>query len=287
MRKISNSETASWLNCRRKYYYEYQMDLEPKVQSGPLNKGTLIHSLLEEYYLAKMEGLSEVDRRAAVSGKLMLLASNPGSDIVEMGKTHALVGAYFDRWAEEDDERYEVLAVETKFSVPMVDGLFSMAGTIDAVFRDLNDGSIVPVDHKSSYNFWTDEQSAISGQFVKYVYAMRAMGHDVKRFMINQLRTRELKAGNELFRRSWVRPTDIRIGAAVEQHINTGLEIMDFRKVPNKSKAIPIYDKYLCSNCSFLQLCDSDSEGAPVEHLIMSEFQKKQSYGYNKEEEVK
>jgi hypothetical protein len=283
LRKISNSETASWLHCRRKYYYEYQLDLEPKEQSSALSKGTFIHELLEEYYLAKMDGLAESDRRDAVLQRVMAAGSIPGSDIAMIGTVHNLVNSYLDRWAEEDDERYDVLAVETKFAVPMMEDLFLMAGTIDAIFYDKEDNSIVPVDHKSSYNFWTEDQAAISGQFLKYVYAMRAQGHRVNRFMINQLRTRDLKPGNDLFRRTWLRPTDTRIRAAVGQHLQVGMEIMEFRANPIKESAIPIFDKYGCANCSFFGLCDSEAEGAPVEHLIMSEYQKKKHYGYNKE----
>jgi hypothetical protein len=243
----------------------------------------MIHAFLEEYYLAKMDGFPEDERRNAVQLLANRMAIDPSIDMLELMKTRDLVLGYLDHWAEKDDERYEVLAVETKFSVPMIDDIFSLAGTIDVIFRDLEDGSIVPVDHKSSYNFWTDDQAGISGQFLKYIYALRAQGHNVKRFMINQLRTRELKPGNELYRRTWIRPTDNRIRAAIAQHVQVGSEIMEFRKDPIKEAAIPIYDKYGCANCPFFQVCDSDTEGANTDHLIASEYQKRVNYGYNME----
>lgn len=283
MRKISNSEANTWLQCRRKYFYGYIWDLEPKVQSGPLTKGTIIHAFLEEYYLAKMDGFPEDECRNAVTMLANRMAIDPSIDMLELMKTRDLVMAYFEHWSEKDNERYEVLAVETKFAVPMIDDVFALAGTIDVVFRDLEDGSVVPVDHKSSYNFWTDDQAASSGQFTKYIYAMRAQGHTVKRFMVNQLRTRDLKPGNEIFRRTWVRPSDTRIRATIAQHVQVGSEIMEFRANPVKEAAIPIYDKYGCSNCPFFQLCDSDTEGASLDHLIASEYQKRVSYGYNHE----
>jgi hypothetical protein len=94
---------------------------------------------------------------------------------------------------------------------------------------------------------------------------------------------RDLKPGNEIFRRSWVRPSDTRIRATIAQHVQVGAEIMEFRANPIKEAAIPIYDKYGCSNCPFFQLCDSDTEGANLDHLIASEYQKRVSYGYNHE----
>jgi CRISPR/Cas system-associated exonuclease Cas4 (RecB family) len=283
MRKISNSEVSTWLHCKRKYFYEYVLDLEPRVQSGPLTKGNIIHELLEQYYLEKMDDSPEDMCKAAIQTHINKLAIQPGVDILELAKIRDLVLAYTQHYMESDAERYEVIAVETKFAVPMIDDVFALAGTIDAIFLDKEDGTHVAVDHKSSYNFWTDDQAQISGQFVKYVYALRARGFNVKRFMVNQLRTRDLKPGNELFRRAWVRPSDNRIKAVIAQHVTVGSEIMEFRQNPVKETATPIYDKYGCSNCPFLFLCDSDTEGAPVDYLIQAEFQKKQSYGYNRE----
>lgn len=285
MRKISNSEVSTFLHCKRKYWYEYMMDLEPKVQSGPINKGTMIHLILEQYYLAKMDGENEEECQTQAFQPLADAAVMAGADLIELAKLRGLMQAYFDNYADDDD-RYEVLAVETKFAIPM--GNFALAGTIDAILRDKEDGSIVPVDHKSSYNFWTDQQLAISGQFVKYLAAMRERGYETDRFMVNQIRTREMKPGNELFKRAFVRPSDTRVKNVLHQHLAVGREIINFREKSLKDDAIPIFDKFGCSNCSFLTLCDSDNEGAPIDYLIEQEYRKRQDYGYNTnyEEEV-
>lgn len=279
MRKISNSEVATFLYCKRKYWYEYMMDLEPKVLSGPISKGVLIHSILEQYYLAKMDNESEDECRRQAYTPLVEAVGQPDADLAELGKIRSLSDAYFDKY-ESDDNKYDVIAVETKLSIPLIEDQFSLAGTIDAIFQDKEDGSIIPVDHKSSYNFWTDDQLTISGQFVKYMYATRARGYDVKKFMVNQIRTRDMKPGNELFRRSWVIPSEKRIRAVMAQHLMIGAEIMEFRRRNEKADAVPIFDKYNCSNCPFLQLCDSDTEGVPTEYMIEQNYAKRESYGY-------
>lgn len=283
MRNISNSEVNTWLHCRRRYYYEYILDLEPKAFSDPLANGILVHSILESYYIAKQDELSEEDCREAAMTPLKYAANASGANLENIVKMRNLALAYFEKYAEED-ERFEVMAVETEFSVPIIEGEngFALAGTIDVVFSDRETGDIIPVDHKSSYNFWTDDQASITGQFVKYVYALRAKGFNVDRFMINQLRTREVKNG-DLFRRMYVRPTEPRIRSVVAQHVNAGAEIMEFRKDPVKERTIPIYDKFGCSSCSFFQVCNSDAEGTSTDVLLATEFQTKQHYGYNKE----
>lgn len=279
MRKVSNSEVSTFLHCKRKYWYEYMMDLEPKVHSEPITKGVMIHAILEQYYLAKMDGESEDECRTQAFAPLADAAREQDADLLDLAKTRVLVQQYFDHY-EEIDQRYEVIAVETKLIVPLIDDVLALAGTIDAIFQDKEDGTIIPVDHKSSYNFWTDAQLAIGGQFTKYVFGLRSRGYDIDRFMVNQIRTREMKAGNEFFRRAWVRPSENKIRAVMAQHLMVGAEIIEFRQKAEKADAIPIFDKYRCSNCPFLEICDSDSEGAPTEYLIEQGFQQRKNYGY-------
>lgn len=283
MRNISNSEVASWLKCQRKYHYEYILDLEPKVLSGPILKGNLIHAMLEAYYLGKMDSYTEEECRQAAQHVVNLEVMKRDCNIAELGKTRDLVMAYFDCFATDDDLRYEVIGVETKFKVPIPEYGFNIVGTIDLVLRDMEDNKYIGVDHKSSYNFWTDDQIQVSGQFPKYMFGLRNRGFDVKSFMVNQIRTREFKSGNELFRRTMIRPSDKRIAAVIQQHFNAGQQIMNYRADPDKNKTIPIYDKFLCANCPFFSLCDSDTEGAPIQHLIATDYQEHEDYGYNKE----
>lgn len=284
MRFISNSEVASWLQCRKKYYYEYVLDLEPKSQSTAISKGVLIHAMLEGYYAAKSMGYAEEECRDAAMEPMMIAAQGDYADMVDLGKTRDLVYGYFDHYME-DDERYKVVAVETKMKLDLSED-YALVGTIDLVWQDMEDGLFIPVDHKSSYNFWTDEQASISGQFVKYAAILKAQGMNVKAVMVNQIRTRPLKdpAASALYQRAWVRPTEAKLRAVMQQHIGASEEIMEFRSKEDKSKIVPIFDKYICSNCPFLPLCDSDSNGAPIQYQISADYQKRTSYGYNNSE---
>lgn len=289
MRFISNSEIASWLQCRKKYYYEYVLDLEPKKQSDAINKGVLIHAMLEGYYAGKSLGWSDNECRDASMEPLMIAAQAEFSDMVELGIVRELVMTYFNHYMEADDARYRVHAVETKMKADLSDD-FAMVGTVDLIWQDSVDGRYLMVDHKSSYNFWTDEQAAISGQFVKYAYLGRDAGLDVKGVMVNQIRTRPLKTptAEMLFKRAWVLPSDIKIRNVMKQHIQASGEITEFRNAEawKYNAAVPIYDKYICSNCPFLPLCDSESNGAPIAYQIQADYRQRTGYGYNAHVEV-
>lgn len=282
MRNISNSEVSSWLRCRRKYYYEYMLDLEPKVLSAPIGRGTLIHAMLEQYYLNKMDGESEDTCRDAAQRVINAEILDENADVTMLGKTRDLIMGYFDEWLEHD-ERYEIIGVETQFSIPVPEDSFNIVGTVDLFLKDKEDGRYIGVDHKSSYNFWTEAQAQVNAQFPKYMYGLMERGFDVKAFVINQIRTRELKSGNELYRRMTVKPSESRLKAVMQQHLTAGREIMAFRADPDKDKAIPVYDKFVCANCPFFDLCDSDTEGAPLQYVIQNGYQLHKNYGYNKD----
>lgn len=280
MRMISNSEVNSWLQCTRKYYYEYVLGLEPKVYSEAISKGIIIHSMLEGYYAGKMQGLDEAACREEATEPL-LFAMASGGDIAELGGIRTLVEGYFDK-SLADEERYEVRAVETKYALELSES-FSLVGTLDLLLFDKWDAKYIPVDHKSTYNFWTDEQVNTSAQFVKYIIILRGLGYDVGKFMVNQIRTRPVKNG-DLYQRAWADPSDSRLKAVLRQHVDTSNKIVEFhRNGADHDATIPVFDKYICSNCPFLSLCNSDTEGQVLTFQINQEYQKRTSYGYNME----
>jgi CRISPR/Cas system-associated exonuclease Cas4 (RecB family) len=282
-RLISNSEVSSWLQCRRKYWYEYVLDLEPKVLSAPLTKGTLVHAMLEGYYVGKSMGLTEEECIAEAMVPLLAEARRPGADIGDLGETKDLVLGYFAHYREVDDERYKVYAVESKMRAELVPDYFAIAGTLDLIWLDTWDGKYIIVDHKTSYNFWTDAQAQITGQPVKYAFMATELGLDIKGAMINQLRTRKLKEGNDLYKRIFIKPSAVKVKNVMNQHIRASTEIMEFRQHLNKDAALPVYDKYACKECNFLDLCDADSEGSNIDFQIKVNYRKRESYGYQVE----
>lgn len=279
-RLISNSEVSSWLTCQRMYFFEYVLDLEPKKTSEPITKGVIIHSALEEYYIAKSEGLDEEECRQSARQAIIRALSTDLMDVAEIGSIDSLVTGYFNHYTEDDD-RYRVHAVEAKYALALSEE-YSLPGTIDLIWQDLEDGRYIIVDHKSSYNFFSEDAISTLGQVPKYIAILRSMGLDVKYGMLNQLRTRPLKEGNELYRRSIVKPTPSKIRAALDQHVKASEMILDYRKnIGPVSDTIPVLNKMTCGNCKFLSLCDSTLEGAPIKYQIQQDYKPRTSYGYN------
>lgn len=282
MRLISNSEVGAWLHCERQYFYAHVANLEPKVESEPLSKGTLIHAILEQYYIGKASAYNESECIEMAMQPLIDLAQQPYADIAELGETRELMLAYFEHY-RENDARYTVYAVESQMKADLTDD-YALVGTIDLITQDNEDGRFLMWDHKSSYNFWTDSQAEIAGQFPKYVFLGRQAGLDVKGFIVNQIRTRKLKPGNELFRRTRVNPTENFIRNVMKQQMKASEEITAYRNSGSDIEdTTPRYDKYACAHCSFISICEAQSNGAPVKYIVASDFKKRDGsgYGYN------
>lgn len=242
--------------------------------------GTVIHAMLEGYYAGKSMGASEAACREAALEALVDAAS-AGGNISELGEIRSLVTGYFDHYVEQDDERYEVVAVETKMKADLSDD-YAMVGTIDLVWKDLTDGMYVVVDHKSSYNFWTQDQADISSQFPKYAYILNRADMPVKQVIVNQLRTRKLKEGNEIYRRTFVDINPHVVEAAVDQHVRASEEIVKWREEPRKERLVPVFDKHTCKGCNFLTLCTTDlNSSANIKYAVQGDYKKRTGYGYN------
>jgi hypothetical protein len=93
-----------------------------------------------------------------------LIADSGGDDKkfeseAELGQI--MIDGYLE-WLEETgaDRFLEVVATERKVEVPLLDGMATLIGKLDMKVRNLEDGSISFIDHKTSANFADFMQTA-------------------------------------------------------------------------------------------------------------------------------
>src|SRR6478735_3607808 len=63
MPKVSHSEVASYLTCRRQHHYGYVMELKPKRTADALALGSAGHKVLEAFYKKIIEVGGTTNRR--------------------------------------------------------------------------------------------------------------------------------------------------------------------------------------------------------------------------------
>jgi len=281
VRRISNSEATSWLTCRARYRYEFDMNLQKIGSSDALDKGNLIHAILEEYYKARMLGDSHEE--AVVMGRKALIPAMDTYGMELIAKVDPLMQAYFNHYQHDN---WEILSVEDSFDLPITDD-FTMPTRLDLLVKT-SDGKIWIVDHKSTYDFWTTDDIELNAQLPKYVATLRNMGYDVAGAIINQIRTRSVKNNDaaDLFRRVKIVPSIAIIRSVLSQQMAASKEITTYREQPEdirKAIATPVLNKIVCKYCSFRGLCASEIAGGEIEYLVQNEYQPKQGYGYNNE----
>jgi PD-(D/E)XK nuclease superfamily len=288
-RVISNSEALTWLKCPRKYYYTYDLALEPINPPVYFFRGNVVHSAHERYYKAIMAGASHDD--AVEAGKqvfIQVMQKEANADnMQEIATLRTMMLRYWDEIARFDD--WEILAVEQNYNLPLTDEM-SFGFTPDLIARI--DGLITVVDHKNVYDFWKRRELDLDPQSRKYMAALIGMGKQVDRVMHNQTRYRltvkRIQTKDELFRRDFATPNaDERRGMIAEQ-IKVMLRIKKHRELSMEERerdALRVLDKITCEKCPFAELCYGELRGGKMQTLIETEFQEN-SYAKKYQKEI-
>jgi hypothetical protein len=273
---ISNSEVSDFLKCQQYWWYKYILRLTPKGHiSGPLAYGIYGHEWLSEYYLARANGGSKDDAIGAGNTAIgKLLVENKIDNEFALHLMSILLG-YIEAYP---DKNFEIIGVEQIYIAQLSDDI-SIGITVDVVGRATDGqyaGETFVLDHKFTYNFWSPNRVSFSPQLVKYIYTLRANGLDVNRGLLNQLRYRQMKNGNELFRRTPVAPSEIRINNVMSQHVAVSVEIFSIKKAYQEEarifEPIKLLDGKTCENCIFVPICEAEINGKKTETTIKAHY---------------
>lgn len=284
MRRISNSELATWNTCQRKYYYEFDLSLEPKVTGGALGRGVLLHESLAHYYEARKQGLSHSD--SVLAGKKVLNDALRSDNVFAhetVMEVMTLVTGYWNYYQGDPD--WEILEVEKGYDLPIEDGVYEYSLRLDLLVRLRSTGDVVLVDHKTCYDFWKQDDLALNPQFPKYIGTLRANGIRVDYALLNQIRTRKLKAptGDDLYRRTECRPSRAKVGAALREQIIGSRQIIAHRSLPVEAReqnVLRVLNKQICNWCNVKDLCTAEFDGGDITSAIVLDY-KQRTYGYN------
>lgn len=160
---VRSSERGAYKQCPQKWYYAYVDRLVPKgLKFDARDFGTGIHIAMAEWYVKGtkrgrdlletweeycQEYKTSMKKEAAKTG-----AADWGeahwTELYELGK--AVLTAYLLEYG--DDPHWDVIAAENTFQANIANKALDI-GTIDLVVRDLNDGTIKVIDHKTANQF--------------------------------------------------------------------------------------------------------------------------------------
>jgi len=276
VRIISNSEVTAYNECKRRHWYQYQQELQPRTYGMALTRGIIGHAALEIFYREIVEGASvDYAKKGAldVIDKAMRksIELNPGDfDRIKMlTELSQLIEAYCEVYRTDE---FQVIAVEQVYTAPVVEGikygmkLDLLVEMIKGPYR----GDLVIYDHKFIYNFKSEEEWSIDGQLPKYIRTVNASGHYVTKGVFNQIRYRSLKSPNpdDIFRRQWMKPSaDAKEGIWQEQ-IDASVEIANNPAAPRRTLS-PL----VCKNCYFLEPCRTELNGGDITTMVKVHYE--------------
>lgn len=291
---ISNSEVDAQLTCERKHLFGFIFNKEPVKFGKSLSLGICGHEVLAVFYKAIKNGHSKEKATHAAMVHLSSLFVSGKWDVEILAQVHALVSRYIVQ--ETISRTCDILAVEEDFYIP-IDENFWYGMRLDLLVRvrtGQQKGNIMLVDHKFTYDFYSEDDLKLNPQMPKYVPAVRLAGIPVHEAYLNQIRWRFAtsklgeKSDEDLFRLSPVQITQARIRSAIRQQIIMSERIIEKRRKPLELQIIesqPVQNKMVCRSCPFKDPCIMMNEERDISGVLRTNYQDR-TYGYSRINEI-
>lgn len=189
---VSQSMLGTFMRCPTEAVLAYHRRASPKVRSIALQRGTMVHSVLEHYYSRVADDPAAALREAANETQQGQLKLPP-----ETGQVfYEVLSGYFWHWGEHD---YKPIQPEVSFEVELTEDIV-LKGQIDLIAED-DEGEVILVDHKTHATLPDLMYRLANHQAPLYVWAAQQMGLPVSTFEWNYMlwkprgRLKQLKDG--------------------------------------------------------------------------------------------
>lgn len=253
--------------CARKAQYSFLYNLSPHEKAEPLEKGDLMHKMLEIYYsLRKRDG---PDLNSPIWQELQVGAAiSPCEDAIEVGVNAGLYfasmmsipsevsqevidqfKAYCEYYAHDEWNPIAVEEVGSKVLYESDDLKIIYDFKIDLVAEK---GRIIaPFDHKTGAR--RQEPSSLSNQFIGYCY-----GLETDTIIINKIGFQKTLKPAERFQRYILTIDKTRIDEWIKNSIYWTLQYEQYLADDFFPMNLTSCDKY--SGCIFRRVCESDPD---------------------------
>lgn len=279
---ISQSEVDSFLSCKRRHYYAHMEKIKPKTYSKALNRGTIGHDVLAQYYLSLKE-LRSVDQ--AKEDAMQVLNKYAQAENMEVLLELTVILNRFFSWAAATQMHWEILEVEQEHRIPVPGTDLIYPFKADLLVRDTKRDKVILVDHKFIQDFYKDDLIAILPQMGKYVGALQMAGIQVDDGAYQMLRTRSVKSTdiNDHLRLQYMNLKQVKIDRYLKEQFSGMKQISAASKIDQETYrenfALRSANQFNCRSCPYLDLCTLDLQEGNRDLHIRS-FYEPNDYGY-------
>lgn len=316
---ISNSKVTTWRRCHRAYHYKYNEHLRPKVKSGALRRGSILHECIEAYDSGRSW------RRVFEPFKTQFYKETFSEEIVEMGDIPAMVEELMENYqALYDSDGLTYLGSEVYFNLPLIPGKVMIEGYLDAIIQD-EQGRIWCKETKTYKRNPNYDFLLMNTQSSLYLWAMGKLGYQSQGTLWDIVRAKQpsipaytnggklssrgidstpytvakwLKAQGlnpddhrdlmgkvdfkSFFTRHWVRINPTIAKGVISDFKDSALQIMkygDTYKDRNLSKE--------CQWCDYRHICQAELQGLDTDFIRAKQYEISEGEGRNGKENPK
>lgn len=137
---ISNSKMKAFTRCQKMYYYKYVLNLQGKRKKETLERGSLVHACLEQYYLNDYNVKAMLPPLKDYQRKLRKMFEEEAALYQQIPHEVAqILRGYHRYWG--DKQRFEILeiggepVIEKAFEIPITDHVI-LGITLDLAIED-------------------------------------------------------------------------------------------------------------------------------------------------------
>jgi len=113
------------------YHYKYNEHLRPKVKSGALRRGSILHECIEAYDSGRSW------RKVLEPFRKEFYETTFSEEIMEIGDIPKMVEELMENYqALYDDDGLEYVGSEVHFEIPLIRGAVNIEGYLDAIIMD-------------------------------------------------------------------------------------------------------------------------------------------------------
>lgn len=265
---IDSQMLNSIQNCARKTQYSFVYNLQPLEKEEALEKGDLMHKMLEVYYSLKLdeganmdsplwlELMNNADIRPAKTNAVeigvdagiyfasqMAIPAEISEEVIEQFK------AYCEFYRHDDWHPISVEEVGSKIMYESEDLRIVYSFKVDLIAEKGN--IIAPFDHKTSKQ--RKEPSSLSNQFIGYCYAL-----GTNTIIVNKIGFQKTLKPAERFQRYVLSIDNARIEEWAENSIFWIIQYARYMEKDIFPMNLTSCDKY--NGCIFRRICETDRE---------------------------
>lgn len=305
MPSVSHSEVESYLRCKRAWYYSYIEGIEPIGTASNLVLGTAVHKLLETYYNVILAAGDVWKDQVRAMPKALRAAQEAYDQMIREGyedsseKRNTLHDLMFNFYFPNEPfmkAGWRILAVEKEFKLEYDSELqLHFPFVVDLIALD-PDGKTVVIDHKTTWDFYNEEDTDFMTQIPKYIGALRALNYRIDYGYYNEIRTRKIKGTknkdgsypgpqvDQVLNHLELKPNGVRVANTFKDQMTISRELQRLKSLPKEEVFEICYvttAKMISRSCSFKSLELAELNGRNIKLLLRSEYKPRERRVFN------